>query len=594
MSTHSEVVRFQGALADGRSAAAVSVEVSLTDAGLEIHAAQGSAVRLWTYGRLRSSVPLSGKAGDVLLSREPDGAETLFVPDPAFAPRLLSHAPALSIARQRWLGLRPGLTTLAAVLAATLGLWFFELHPAQAVARLMPQHTREALGRQVIGSIARDRKACETPASRAALDRLTQRLTAAAPDKSMPARVALLDWPVINAFAVPGGQVILTRGLVETARSPDEVAGVLAHELGHAIELHPETGLVRVMGLLAATQLIFAGSSGSITNLGVILTQLQYTRIAEREADAHAVRLLKVAGISPKGFGDFLARIDGGAPDRKTPRKEAAHDTAPKMLEVISTHPPTAERIAMVRAQPAYPATPALSDDDWQALRGACGAAPPVPADAADPDREIAEATRALATNPSDVAALQRRGRAYARKRQHEPALADFTKAVQLKPADAALRFNRALVLQNLGRPEQALRDYDEAIRLAPNHTAARNGRGNTNRALKRYEAAIDDFNYLLRSNPKFPPAYYNRALVYIDLKQPDAAARDLNAAIGLDKDYAAAYAQRGLLQEKLGARDQAASDFRAALAAPAKFDSGPGAHRIARARLKALGIDAP
>lgn len=594
MSTHSDVTRFQGALTDGRSAAAAAVEVSLTDTGLEIHAAQGLAVRLWTYGRLRSNVPLGTKADDVLLSLEPDGAETLFVADPAFSRQLLELAPTLSAARQRWRGLRPGLTAVAAVLAATVGLWFFELHPAQAVARLMPQPTRKALGQQVISSMARNRKACETPAARDALDRLTLRLTTAAA-QPIAVRAVVLDWEVINAFAVPGGQIVLTRGLVQTARTSDEVAGVLAHELGHAIEYHPETGLVRAMGLAAVSQLVFAGSSGTITDVGLLLTHLRYTRIAEREADAHAMRLLKAAGISPKGFGDFLARVDGRPPNPKTPPKDApARDTTPNMLEVISTHPPTAERIAVVRAQPTYPTTPALSDADWRALRGACGAAPPMPSDATDPDGEIAETTRTLAANPNDVAALQKRGRAYARKRQYEPALADFTKAVQLKPGDATLRFNRGLALQNLRRYEEALRDYDEAIRLAPNHVGARNGRANTNRALERYEVALTDFDQLIRFNPKFVAAYYNRALVYIDLKQPDDAMRDLTSAVGLDKDYAAAYAQRGLLHERSGARELAIADFRAALAAPAKFDSGPGAHRIARTRLTALGIEAP
>ena len=86
--------------------------------------------------------------------------------------------------------------------------------------------------------------------------------------------------------------------------------------------------------------------------------------------------------------------------------------------------------------------------------------------------------------------------------------------------------------------------------------------------------------------------AYYNRALVLIDMKHPEDAIRDLTAAIGLDKDYAGAYAQRGLLYEKSGAREQAIADFRAALAAPAKFDSGQWAHRTARARLIALGIE--
>ena len=404
----------------------------------------------------------------------------------------------------------------------------------------------------------------------------------------MQVRVALLDWQLVNALAVPGGQIVLTRGLVQTAGSPDEVAGVLAHELGHAIELHPETGIVRAMGLSAAAQLMFAGSAGSVSNIGLVLTQLRYSRIAEREADAHALRMLKAAGISSKGFGDFFERLE---------TKRPAKDTGKGIpgLDLISTHPATAGRIAMVRAQPSYPATPALSAEDWKALREACGPAaapPPAAADAAA-DREIAEATKTLEKNSGDAAALQRRARAYAKKRQHEQAVADFSKAIQLKPNDATLRFLRGQAHHNLRRHEDALRDYDEALKLEPAHVGARNGRANTNRAMKRYEAALTDYDELIRYNPKFVAGYFNRALVQIDLNKPDDAMRDLNEAIALDKEYAGAYAQRGLLHERLGAREPAIADFRAALAAPSKFDSTAWAHNTARTRLAALGVAA-
>jgi tetratricopeptide (TPR) repeat protein len=303
--------------------------------------------------------------------------------------------------------------------------------------------------------------------------------------------------------------------------------------------------------------------------------------------------MLKGAGISHKGFGDFFERLEG---------KRAASDKDKGLLdyEVIRTHPSTADRIAMVRAQPTYPATPALSEDDWRALREACGpaqSAPPsqVPLAATqEADREIAEAAKALEINPNDVAALQKRGRAFSKRHQHDLALVDFTRAIELRPGDAALHVGRGWAHQNLRRHEEALVDYNEAVRLAPNHAGARNGRGNTNRALKRYEAALTDFDHLVRFHPKFVVAYYNRALVLIDLQQPEDAVRDLTTAVGLDKDYAAAYAQRGLLREKAGDREQAIADFRAAVAAPAKFESGAWAHRTAHARLKAMGLDPP
>jgi predicted Zn-dependent protease len=606
MSMPSDPRRFAGALSDGHSAATTRVEVALAEAGVELRLRGERQALVWPYDKLHSAVPLSAAAPDVLLGLK-DGASALFVADPVFARPLLARAPALSTVRQRWHGLRPGISVLAGVLVVAAAMWFYELHPAQAMARLMPQPTREALGRAVIAGIVEQHKVCETQASRVALDRLTQRLTAAAANTPLAVRVLLLDWSLVNAFAAPGGQIVLTRGLIRQAVSPDEVAGVLAHELGHALELHPETGVVRAMGLAAATQLIFAGSAGTLSNVGIILTQLRYTRIAEREADAHALRILKGAGISAKGFGDFFERLEGKGPPSETAKRISEY-------ELIRTHPRTRERIGVVRAQPDYPATAALAAEDWQALRNACGLTPVRPAPSpglpsaegsplpspgstqqeTDAERDIAEATRTLAANPNDVAALQKRARAHAVKREHALALADYKKALESKPQDASLHLGRGLAHQGLQQYEDALEAFDATLRLAPNHAGARNSRGIANRALKRYDVALADFDQLIRTNPKYIAAYYNHALVNIDLKRPEDAIRDLGSAIELDKDYAGAYTQRGLLREKAGARDPAIADFRAALAAPAKYESGAWAHRTARERLKALGIDVP
>jgi len=611
MSMPSDPRPYAGSLSDGRSAGATRVEVALAQGGVELRPRgerQAPAQHLvWPYDKLRSAVPLSAAAPDVLLSLKPDGGQALFVADPAFAGALLARAPALSSAHQRWRGVRPGLAVFATVALAASAVWVADLSPAKAVARVMPQQSREALGRAVIAGMTEGRKVCETPAGRAALDKLIQRLTAAAADKPMAARVTLVDWGLVNAFAVPGGQIVLTNGLIRQAASSDEVAGVLAHELGHALELHPETGVVRAMGLAAATQLIFAGSSGTVTNIGLILTQLRYTRIAEQEADAHAMRLLKGAGISPKGLGDFFERLEG-----KQPIPEAVKKITE--FEAIRTHPLTKDRIAVVRAQAAYPTTAALGDADWQALRQACGGAPvvrpvaatgqpsadgtpmPVPEpskEEAEADREIAEANKALEANPNDVAALQKRGRAFTKKNDHTASLADYARAIALKPADPGLHYGHGWSLQNLRRYEEALRAYDEALRLAPNYANARNNRGNTNRALKRYPAALQDFDELIRSQPSYIHAYYNRGIVHRDLNSHEDAIRDFGATIAQDKDYTAAYTSRGMSYERTGARDKAIADFRAALAVPPKYNNGAWAHRTARERLKALGVDA-
>jgi predicted Zn-dependent protease len=637
MSMPSDPSIYDGKLSDGRTAGSIAVKARLAEEGLEIlQPGERRPLFVWPYAELQSNVPLRADAPDILLSLRPAGTQTLFVANRAFSEGLQARARGLSAGRQRLRGLRPGLATVAVVACVALAVRLFDLHPAQTIARLLPQQTREVMGRSVIAQITGKMRQCESAPGRAALDRLTQRLTAAASEKPLPVRVVVIDWNLVNAFAAPGAQIIVTRGLLQTAGSPDEVAGVLSHELGHSLELHPEAGLVRALGLTAGAQLIFAGSTGTATNLGLLLTQLRYTRVAEREADAHAVRILKNAGISAKGFGDFFERLEpklalppGNPGEAKgaDEKRKSSFNAGVLTAELLRTHPLTAERLALVRTQPAYPATPALSDTDWRALREMCGLAPVAPPRPAplpgpviarpapppvpqgprstraptggeelatlDPDSEIADATRALQANPNDVTQLQLRARAYTKRGRHSEALADYIRATELRPSDANLLVARGGAHYALRQYELALAAYDEAIRLDAGHLAARNGRGNTLRALKRYDDAVKEFDEILKLRPNFVFAYYNRGLTNIDFGRQEAAIADFTAALGIDRDYAGAYAQRGLLYERANARESAIADFRAALTSPAaKYESGAWAQRTARERLRALGVE--
>lgn len=170
----------------------------------------------------------------------------------------------------------------------------------------------------------------------------------------------------MNAFAVPGGQIVLTKGLIDKSETPDEVAGVLAHEMGHGIEMHPETGMLRNIGLAAAVQVILGGGAGGgLANAGMVLAQLGYSRDAERQADRHAYELLKGADIAPRGLANFFTRVT----KMETEDPGAAHAPA---FNWLRTHPPAAERAKLARQQPDYPATPALDEQSWLELKSIC------------------------------------------------------------------------------------------------------------------------------------------------------------------------------------------------------------------------------
>ena len=105
-------------------------------------------------------------------------------------------------------------------------------------------------------------------------------------------------------------------------------------------------------------------AGGSLANVVLMLAQLGYSREAEREADKHALELLKAAGIAPKGLGDFFTRV------MKMEAEDGAK--APGAFSWLRTHPPSAERARLVKDQPDYPSTPALDAQSWQDLKSIC------------------------------------------------------------------------------------------------------------------------------------------------------------------------------------------------------------------------------
>ena len=360
-------MRYAATLSDGLTAGSSSGTVGFAVTGLEVTSGSGES-SLWPYATLAAATPLSRASRDVLLTSSVQDGATLFVGDPAFVTQLIGRAPGLSAGRERWKAARWWAAAGAAVAGAIGVLWWLDIGPARGLANAMPDGVRDRLGQQVIASMTRSYRVCNAPAGVAALDTLGQRLSAAA-GSTAKFKIIVVNWKLLNAFAAPGEQIVLTRELVENARGPDEVAGVLAHEMGHGLERHPETALVRVVGVSAALEFMMGGSVSTIANIGLLLAQLNYTRAAELEADGHSLRILKNAGISNGGIGDFfkrVAKIEGSSTVGKT---IGGYD-------ILRTHPQSAERAKRALDQPPYPATPALTDADWQALRTICGAAP--------------------------------------------------------------------------------------------------------------------------------------------------------------------------------------------------------------------------
>ena len=151
-----------------------------------------------------------------------------------------------------------------------------------------------------------------------------------------------------NAFALPGGAVVLTDALVKLAQNDAQISAVLAHEVGHVRHHHGLRLAIQAAGL-AALIATLAGDAVSITGLAVALPtallQSGYSREFEDEADAYAFRRLKEIQLSPKYFAQILARIEESRNKDPDANRRSGPERRRSDHGYLSTHPATAERI---------------------------------------------------------------------------------------------------------------------------------------------------------------------------------------------------------------------------------------------------------
>jgi predicted Zn-dependent protease len=203
---------------------------------------------------------------------------------------------------------------------------------------------------------------CATRLDNAALASLAKRL--AEGDAEAPSfELKVYDIDIVNAFALPGDRIVVTKKLIETAETPEEIAGVLAHEMGHVYHRHAETQMVRAMGI----ELLFRiTSSGDLGGFAGLLAILRYSRDSEREADSFAVDQLRKVAINPVGLKRFFERVmklEGNPP--------SSGGVFATVNDMMSTHPVTKERMDSI--EPEGMATrPVLSDSDWASLKMIC------------------------------------------------------------------------------------------------------------------------------------------------------------------------------------------------------------------------------
>lgn len=355
--TDPETPRWTGRFHDGLTAAGHAVEVTLAPDGLAIRRADGTPIPPWPYAILTAIEPIR-PGQPALLARGAEDDARLSLLQPCDFATLLGRAPQLTPRPAARLARDAGRTLLwlAAIGALLAALWFGWPRLADGLAALIPAGVEARIGATARTEMIGKSRACDAAPGQAVLDRLIARLTAAM-QYDRPVAVTVVDLPIVNAFALPGGQIVLFRGLLSEAQSPEEIAAVLAHELGHVAADHPTRNLVRQFGL----SLVIMALSGNSNWDGIaqLLLASAYTRAFEAEADARGLATLQAASIGGQGWVDFFDRHAG---------RGGGWDRA---IGYFSSHPPSAER----RDQAAHlPATgkQVMSAGDWLVLQAIC------------------------------------------------------------------------------------------------------------------------------------------------------------------------------------------------------------------------------
>jgi hypothetical protein len=364
----------QARYADGRAAILHPARCEFAPEGVMFTVADMR--RDWAYADLRRA---DDDNGLIILRRAPDTGERLILDENA-REALKAAAPALFKSKAQGVE-SPALIVWLAGAAATLAALFLIGVPlaAKPIAHALPDRYAE----QVAG-IARSQmegvtEYCASPDhAELALDNLILRFIDESPthdDDALRERVVvtIVQAPFPNAFAMPDDSIIVTDQLIAAAETPDELAGVLAHELAHIANDHVMANVIRNTGAGVFFDVVFggAGLGQAAAIASVNLASLRYSRDDEAEADRVALDYLDAANIDPGAFARFFDRI-------AEMTGEAEGVRFPTML---SSHPPSAERAAAAR-QRAHTGEPALSAYEWQAVRSACaveGEAPPTP-----------------------------------------------------------------------------------------------------------------------------------------------------------------------------------------------------------------------
>lgn len=312
----------------------VSAELQTDEHGLIIQLPTQKLV--WEFSLVHKKILRKGRHFEL---RYAAGSEILWVEKDVISHLKKQHPHwGFSVYRK---GLLPDLGAKAILLGTLffvgfLALGYFIILPwvAKQAATLIPIETEVKLGNQLLEQVIGKGK--EDTAKSRLIQSFFQSTTFQSP---FPVQVHVVNEEIVNAFAIPGGHIVVYQGILKKMSHYSQLAGLLAHEVSHTNGRHSARSLLRMAG----TAILFSMLFGDITGLAAIMAEnaeslrsLQYSRALEYEADKNGYDQLKSAKISPNGMIQLFDMLG----------KESSSNHIPAFLQ---THPQIEDRIMKIK-----------------------------------------------------------------------------------------------------------------------------------------------------------------------------------------------------------------------------------------------------
>jgi beta-barrel assembly-enhancing protease len=227
-------------------------------------------------------------------------------------------------------------------------------------ARRIPASWEEQLGKTAFAQYQIQADVIQDPQTAKLLLELTDVLTQALPDSRYQFHFYVVRDTSLNAFALPGGYIVINSELLLRADSAAEVLGVLAHEISHVSSQHGTRNLIASLGLFLTIQTVLGDASGLVATLASaapFLLSQKYSRGFENEADSQGFELLQRARIDGRGMVSFFDMVKAEEEKMRTKVREQVGDSTGAVLteipEFLATHPATDSRIERMREKAA-------------------------------------------------------------------------------------------------------------------------------------------------------------------------------------------------------------------------------------------------